>query len=105
MKLIRFPMTSQYKCTVKLDGIDYQFFLSWSTRERAYYLAVSDSAGDRIGEAKLLIMSPVLQNTNDPRIWPGVLVPLRIGSVTVPEIPLYGIGVNAVLIYLEASEL
>lgn len=105
--MIRIPTftDSEYTERVTLDGIEYSFLFSYSTREEVWYMSLFATDGTPIASSVKLVSNYRLIKRNlHPARPPGLLVVLSTGSDEPPKQGELGEGKRCALIYLTKEE-
>lgn len=96
---------SEYTERVTLDGIEYAFLFSYSTREEVWYMSLFATDGTPIASSvKLVCNYRLMQRNRHPSLPSGLLVVLSTGSDEPPKQDELGEGKRCGLMYLTKEE-
>lgn len=96
---------------VVLEGVTYNFFFYWNTREKSWYFNLNTETGDPIiTSVRVVLDLPLGRRTANPLRPPGALFAVdtsdqRLDPSWDPELQIGDLGDRVQLMYIESTEM
>ena len=93
--------TSFYVQRITLDGVEYDFEITWNDRDAHFYASLADTDGSIIArQRKVVVNQPMFQRETDSRIFPGILLLVDMSQEDVDP-GLFDLGKRCRLTYFD----
>jgi len=86
---------------ITLDGVEYEFEITYNDRDGFFYGSLADSQSDIIArQRKLVVNQPLFQRETDSRMFHGILLLLDMAEDGA-EAGLFDLGKRCKLVYFD----